>query len=587
MYSDEMTKYLMSQKPTVINIEKYEKLPMIFLKNKSKENFNDLPFISLTGNTYYNSNTNNGGDQMINYLSSQKPTVLHKEVSSDSGAFSNIEYFTEEIMIPPLNTDIRFSAELPLLTSPEEISQSHPFMAIEDSNLYNEVYPWMESGVLYGDTKKYLPREIDYNHRHKTHPSDKPHVHENIQENFSWAIPTNLDTPLDLIKKSLIHEVSTQWACGSCWAVCTAETMSDCFVVSGAVGWAPDISSTFLMASIPFDHNMCGGGNPAAIIPFLEKNGVADSSCIDYSWCSGDSKICTSVSSQSHFDAKSLVNVLNSQIPKNPYGCYYDNVKKWLYKLDPGTNVFYINEKAPIDVFRNTVRSHILDYGPVIGGFAVLKNFYTNFHKINGGVYFDRADYSNSTNGNVKFSDSISHGKPAGLHAVSIVGFGVAKNIQYDNNKFGDVPYWHCRNSWGAKWGDKGFFKMAMYPFNKISQFDKQVMTDVGGPIGSLILIRATKSPKPADLKKISQQYLNNIKRQKSDKYYKANPEEVRLMNRANLLDIDIDNVNEDILRHEIETDNNKKINVNKQNKMWMIVILVTIIILFVIYITK
>lgn len=363
--------------------------------------------------------------------------------------------------------------------------------------------------------------------------------------------------------------------------------MSDCFVVSGAVGWAPDISSTFLMASIPEGHNMCGGGNPASVIPYLEKNGCADSSCIDYSWCSGDDKLCKSVSSEKHLGVN-LTKELNANIPKNPYGCYYSDVKKWIYKIDPGSDVFFISEKTPISVFRNTVRSHILDYGPVIGGFVVLKNFFADFHSSNGGVYFDRCDYRNKTGG-LRFSDSISNEKPTGMHAVSIVGFGIAKNIQYDNNKFGDVPYWHCRNSWGTRWGDNGFFKMAMYPFNKKSQFDKQVMTDIGGPIGSLFLIRATKSPKVADLSQIKQIYLNNIKRVNSDNYYRAEPEEVRLINRANLLNL------EDLkkrdrakrIRDEIEELQRGKTRTKRaadteqeQNKLWWIILFAAVVFL-------
>lgn len=40
---DEMTKYLLSQKPTVMTVEKYNNnTPMVFLK-KSKEFFNDVP----------------------------------------------------------------------------------------------------------------------------------------------------------------------------------------------------------------------------------------------------------------------------------------------------------------------------------------------------------------------------------------------------------------------------------------------------------------------------------------------------------------------------------------------------------------
>ena len=382
---DEMTKYLMSQKPKAIVTERYNnKLPMVFLK-KSKESFDELPFVKLGGGANFNSFSASGGaDPMASYLKNQVPMVLQKSIERFT-EYTGFESPQDQntVIIPPLNTDIRFSAELPLHVSTidQEISKTHPHVcSVEDSTL----------SYALGDTKNYRPSEKEYDHRHKTHPSGL-HIHEDIQENFSWAIPTKDDIPLDLVKKSLIHEVTAQHACGSCWAVCISESMSDCFVVSGAVGWAPDISSTFLMASIPIGNNMCGGGQPAAVIPYLEKNGAADSSCIDYSWCSGDDKVCKSISSTQHFDAGQLTRTLNSQIPKNPYGCYFNDVKKWIYKLDPGSDVFYINEKAPIDIFRNTVRSHILDHGPVIGGFVVLPNFTQNFHRSNGGVYFDRA----------------------------------------------------------------------------------------------------------------------------------------------------------------------------------------------------
>ncbi|TFH07284.1 MAG: hypothetical protein E4H07_09285 [Nitrosomonadales bacterium] len=213
-----------------------------------------------------------------------------------------------------------------------------------------------------------------------------------------------------------------------------------------------------------------------------------------------------------------------------------------MYKLDPGSDVFFINDNAPIAVFRNTVRSHISDFGPVIGGFVVLANFFTgNFTNptLNGGVYFDRADYDGYKGGKLRFSDEMTR-QTAGLHAISIMGWGVAKSIQYDNDTTGDVPYWHCRNSWGDNWGnDGGYFKMAMYPFNKISQFDNQVMTDMGGPVGSMILIRATKRPETVNLKQISRKYTENINKQRSDKYYKAGPEEVRKINRREILDLD------------------------------------------------
>jgi len=405
-----------------------------------------------------------------------------------------------------LNTDISFSDKLPkhvpTLSESNGVSSSHN---IEYFGTYNPE---------------------DYTHPVQNH-SNKPHIHDTILDDFSWAIVTPMDSTVDQHKKKIIKTIpSSQYGCGSCWAISIADTMSDCLVVSGAVNWAPNISATYIMVCIKDKdiHNSCGGGNPASAVKYLESGiGVADTSCIDYSWCA-DNAMCSNVSSAKHFDAHRLVTNLNNTIPR-PLGCYFPNIDKFMYKLDKGSEVFYIDDSIlretpqeadrSINVFRNTVKSHILDFGPVIGGFVVLKNFLSGNHTdptINEGVYLDRADYNIQNNTKVlSFSDSIRF-QNAGLHAVSIVGWGIAKNIQYDTNKWGDVPYWHCRNSWGSDWGKQGgFFKCAMYPFNTYSQFDKQVMTTIGGPVGSIVFIRATQKPEIKKSDQISQVYNNQI----------------------------------------------------------------------------
>jgi cathepsin B len=40
--------------------------------------------------------------------------------------------------------------------------------------------------------------------------------------------------------------------------------------------------------------------------------------------------------------------------------------------------------------------------------------------------------------------------RPVGRHAVALVGWGVDRG----------VPYWLCQNSWGAGWGEGGFFRI-------------------------------------------------------------------------------------------------------------------------------
>jgi hypothetical protein len=46
-------------------------------------------------------------------------------------------------------------------------------------------------------------------------------------------------------------------------------------------------------------------------------------------------------------------------------------------------------------------------------------------------------------------------------------------------------------NSWGPKWGDNGFFKMARYPFNKISQFDAALPDADSALLGGMVLFEA------------------------------------------------------------------------------------------------
>jgi len=510
-----MENYLKSKSPLIISETLLDKpYTQTFSKNVGKHK----PTFGFSGQL-------SREHDLQGYLQEKKPIIILEETRKNDH-LSNRELkesYTNPkgaLIIPPLNTDIRFSKYL----KQHKITTTEKFGISQNSS--NTPYV----------TENYNPKNYD-------HRSDEPGVMSNLPENFSWGITTDNDSTIDTIKKTLIHEVSTQHACGSCWAVCLADTISDCFVVSGAVGWSPKISATYLMGCIPLGnlHNRCLGGNPGAVAAYLEREGLADTSCVDYSWCAGDGELCTSVESAQHFDAASLASKLNANIPE-PCGCYFTTSKKYLYMIDPQTDVLYIDQELLIEDFRNTIKTHLLDFGPVVGGFAVLNNFFTgNFTDptINDGVYFDRADYNRHNGGPLHFSDRIM-GETAGLHAVSIVGWGVAKNIQYDNKKTGDVPYWDCRNSWGSQWGNmKGYFKIAMYPFNKVAQFDKQVMTNMGGPVGSMVLIRATKPPKTTTMNQIANKFLDNIDRLNTDTYYEGDPEEVREINRETLPELE------------------------------------------------
>lgn len=396
-----------------------------------------------------------------------------------------------QITIPPLNTDIRFVGQLP-----------------------------------YHDPAYQTTPQFHIDHPHA------PHVHQQYAENFSWHLTTDEDKPVVVAKKKLINPVQNQHMCGSCWAMCAAGTISDCFVVGGTVQWSPRIAPTFIMMCVPrtAGNNQCEGGNPATVVSALEDTPVTDTSCIDYSWCTNDKELCTSASAAQHFQSDFSAK-LNANIP-DTCGCYFEG-EKYMYKIDKGSNVFAISTAVPVDLYRATVKANLVDFGPTMGGYAVQRNFVTgNFTDpaVNEGVYFDRCDYGShiAPGQKLTFNDSFaSEFELNGLHAVSVVGWGLAKNVQYDNDKYGDVPFWWCRNSWGSNWGNmNGYFKIAMYPYNKWAQTDYPISVR-GSTIGGMILVRATTPPTTAKLPEIKKMFLDAIKRIQSDSYYKETPEEI------------------------------------------------------------
>lgn len=374
------------------------------------------------------------------------------------------------ITIPPLNTDIRFSEVLPSFDI-----RKHPGLSAIDTTT--------------------LPEE------------------------FSWGIIKNTDSEKIKNKKHLITKPQNQMLCGSCWAISIAGVVSDNFVVTEVTKYNPEISTTYALSTYP--QGKCQGGNPAQLLTDISKNGIASDRCVDYSWCA-EYKGCNA-GAEGHFqaDAKTLSNL----IPDGK-SCYFPTDEHLLYKINP-PEVSSVNSDSDIEAHVNNVKKHIYTRGSVSAGFIVLNNFMSGaFTHVNGGVYLENCDYNNMRNGVFTFNDSIvSKENYMGCHAIAIIGWGIEKGVVVDNKGTKkDVPYWHCRNSWTSKWGDNGYFKMAMYPYNKVVQFDRLVSISGAGGIGGIAMFNVTNGPVKGNFQKIEP----TGELEKEPEFYKSEPKPVK-----------------------------------------------------------
>jgi hypothetical protein len=341
-----------------------------------------------------------------------------------------------------------------------------------------------------------------------------------LPENFSWGTITSDDPPSMVEKKKLISRPIQQFSCGNCWAMSVCQMLSDKFVVNGLVDWSPNISTTFAMEYYP--QSQCMGGNSARLLKNISEGiGVASTHCVDFSWCAKNAKCDHNKIDSVYVRNKTIL------MPTNK-GCYYD-VKHYLFKVDRRPRVLAERGTVTTDegVFRNQtiLKEEILTHGPVVGGLMLLKNFNQAFTKVNGGVYLENV--TNYGSGRpVTFGK---HPEWNGNHAVSIMGWGLAKGIKVSNDDIADVPYWVCRNTRGPNWGENGYFKIAMYPYNKICQFLKQaILEDESGPItnSGVVICSVSKRPQLEKLRTIPSSEIPKLLCNTTD-YYSKNENEV------------------------------------------------------------
>ncbi|CAL44714.2 50 kDa Cathepsin B [Spodoptera frugiperda ascovirus 1a] len=293
-----------------------------------------------------------------------------------------------------------------------------------------------------------------------------------IPDYWDWStIDTKNDSNDVLRKKSMITKPLNQYKCGSCWAFSAATMLSDTLVISGLVDSANDaiVSPTAMMRRA--NKFGCAGGSTYALLKHMKSQTVgfaAGGRCTDYSWCETNS-VCRTNRSELHFETTNeRANYLNSLVPtprcENSIPIAVTGVYVLTSSIDKTSNR---PSSDTVNVY-NAIKTHLLTKGTVGVSMVLYENFLNGkFSRINGGVYQERIDYASSIRtGSLKFfPKNVDDSMIRGSHSVVIVGWGTSRVIDHRGNTV-DMPYWKCRNSWGTKWGENGYFKIAAYPYN-------------------------------------------------------------------------------------------------------------------------
>ena len=418
-------------------------------------------------------------------LITARPTFFGSQNVKPPPGAQGEERIESSIIIPPINTDINFSM-LPTF----QLSSHEGLAALTEQ-----------------------PLEITFNWR------DGPYDEKKGRFDPSYKLRT---------KMALVSTPGNQMLCGSCWAISVASIVGDSFVISDVVDWKPNLSTTYCLACYP--QKQCHGGNPAKLLVDLSNGGIVSNHCIDYSWCSKD-QWCNG-DALKHFKVqheKMAKHQLNPLIPN--CGCL-EKGDFYKFMVDgksgghrgPQQLSIGMHDMKPENLV-HTIKTHIRHRGPVLGSFLVFKNFMKGYFakgKANKGLYLENATYN--SNGTVTYT-SLDKKTYVGSHAVAIVGWGIEKDVQVDDSgKKKDVPYWFVRNSWTPKWADKGYFKMPMFPVNKLSQFDKlvRIRSPSGAEMqgGGMIVFNTSKPPTKVSFEQVAVEFASKP-RSKANEYYK------------------------------------------------------------------
>jgi C1A family cysteine protease len=245
--------------------------------------------------------------------------------------------------------------------------------------------------------------------------------------------------------KEVMSIIRDQGLCGSCWAQAAAGAMDGrlCVATGGKFsGPNAKISAGYIASCFNNGRDGCRGGHPGSALRYATR-GVPTEQCSPY-FASGDAL--------NHFKDQ------GSRSPACPTKC------KGGSSLDQAS--FVGSGGATMQL--QQMKASMVQGGSIAIGFKVFKDFmgYKN------GIYTPRTSQS------------------SGMHATTALGYG--------------SNYILSANSWGARWGDRGFFKMtstccqlAYFVPDQYSSSQKGLPLQGGGAGGGSVPSPSPPSPSP------------------------------------------------------------------------------------------
>ncbi|RCN47338.1 papain family cysteine protease, partial [Ancylostoma caninum] len=217
-----------------------------------------------------------------------------------------------------------------------------------------------------------------------------------------------------------LKSIRDQANCGSCWAVSSAEAMSDRVCIASEGSKKVLLSADDLLTCCSECGYGCDGGWPIMAWHYFVEKGICTGGAY------GEKDVCKpyEISPCGHHKNETYYGECDedAKTPKCVRKCQ-DGYPR-TYKDDKifGKSAYSLPNSV------SAIQRDIMKNGPVVAAFTV----YSDFMQYRSGIYKHTA------------------GGEVGGHAVKIIGWGTEK----------DVPYWIIANSWNSDWGEDGFFRM-------------------------------------------------------------------------------------------------------------------------------